>query len=179
MIRFLTHKSTAPSAKFMCIFQLLSFFMGMMWVYILCEIIVDLLELFGVITGLPSALLGLTVLSWGNSCGDYIASVSISRSGFGEMALTGCIAGPAFNLMFGLGVTTLICNLSSKKDGIAFDIHNSEGFSTFATLTATLISHIALSWIIFANDFQVKQKHAKVLIIIYVISIILISVATL
>ena len=95
----------------MCAFQLASFFMSMVWIYMLCEVIVDLLELFGVITGLPSSLLGLTVLSWGNSLGDSIASVSISKQGFGEMALTGCIAGPVFNLMLGLGVTTLVCNL--------------------------------------------------------------------
>ena len=54
----------------------------------LCEIIIDLLELFGILTQLPSSLLGLTMLSWGNSLGDVFASMSISKNGFGEMALT-------------------------------------------------------------------------------------------
>ncbi len=83
----------------------------MTWIYINCEIIVQILELIGIITGLPSSLLGLTVLSWGNSLGDVVASVTIAKKGFGEMALTGCIAGPVFNLMFGLGITTLVCNM--------------------------------------------------------------------
>ena len=110
----------------MCVFELMSFFMSMCWIYILCEEIVTLLELFGVITGLPSSFLGLTILSWGNSIGDYFASISISKRGFGEMAITGCMAGPVFNLMLGLGVTTLICNLKSEGS-IVFDVHRSEG----------------------------------------------------
>ena len=85
--------------------------MSMCWLYILCEIIVNLLELIGLITQLPSALLGLTILSWGNSVGDTICSISISKRGFGEMALIGCIAGPTFNMLLGLGLATLAVNL--------------------------------------------------------------------
>ncbi len=151
----------------------------MIWIYILAEVIVDLLELFGVLTGLPSSLLGLTILSWGNSLGDAIASISISKSGFGEMALTSCIAGPAFNLMLGLGITTFVTNLGLDEGGIAFDIHTGEGISSMATIVSALICHVALSSIIIANDFKIMQKHAKVLVIIYSISIMFVAVASL
>ena len=56
-------------------------------------------------------MLGLTVLSWGNSIGDAFASIAISRKGFGEMAITGCIAGPVFNLLLGLGLTMIRVNM--------------------------------------------------------------------
>lgn len=112
-IRLGTKEKQAPSEKFMCVSEMASFFMSMCWIYLLCEVIVTLLELIGLITGLPSSFLGLTILSWGNSLGDYFASVSISKSGFGEMAITGCMAGPVFNLMLGLGLTTMVCNLRS------------------------------------------------------------------
>ena len=177
-IRFFTHKTTAPSEKMMALFQLAAFLMSMIWLYILCEIIVELLELFGMITLLPSTLLGLTVLTWGNSIGDTIASISISKRGFGEMALTGCIAGPTFNIMLGVGLTCLVVNFK-MEGGIKFDIHNSEGMSTFAVLIATLFCHIVLSSIIYFNDFKVKQSQALVLIVIYLISIILISIVSL
>ena len=154
--------------------------MSMLWIYVLAEVIVDLLELFGVMTGLPTSLLGLTILSWGNSLGDAIASISISKSGFGEMALTSCIAGPAFNLMLGLGLTTFVTNLGMEREGgIVFDIHNGEGFSSIATVISAFICHMALTSIIVANDFKIKQKHAKVLVIIYSISIVFIAVASL
>ena len=177
-IRFLTHKTTAPPLKIICLFQLSSFFMSMVWIAILCEVIVDLLELFGILTQLPTSLLGLTVLSWGNSLGDCFACLSIAKNGFGEMALTGCIAGPAFNLMIGLGVTTLMCNLKTEG-GITFDIHNSEGLSTLATLLATLIVLFMLVWVVWINNFKTGKGQVGMLATIYAISILFIGVASL
>ena len=177
-IRFSTKQSQAPTFKIMCAFQLASFFMSMTWVYLLCDVIVELLELFGIITGLPSSFLGLTVLSWGNSLGDYFASISISKRGFGEMAITGCMAGPVFNLMLGLGLTTLICNLRNKG-GIVFNIHASEGLSSLATVLITLFIAGYLAFVVITSDFKIDQKHAKVLIGVYSVSIILIAIVTL
>ena len=93
--------------------------MSMIWIYMLANIIVDILTLFDIITGVSVALLGLTILSWGNSVGDAFASISISKKGFGEMAITGCIAGPVFNIMLGLGITTIRANLI-LKNGIQY-----------------------------------------------------------
>ena len=93
--------------------------MSMIWIYMLANIIVDILTLFDIITGVSVALLGLTILSWGNSVGDAFASISISKKGFGEMAITGCIAGPVFNIMLGLGITTIRANLL-LKNGIQY-----------------------------------------------------------
>ena len=136
-----------------------SFFMSMCWIYILCEEIVTILEIFGIITGLPSSFLGLTILSWGNSIGDYFASISISRRGFGEMAITGCMAGPVFNLMLGLGGTTLVCNLK-QENSIEFDVHRSEGLSSFFTVLATLLIAGFLVFVVCINDFKIEQKYA-------------------
>ena len=157
---------------------MISFFMSMCWIYLLCEIIVTLLELIGVITGLPSSFLGLTILSWGNSLGDHFASISISKSGFGEMAITGCMAGPVFNLMLGLGLTTMVCNLRNP-DGIEFDIKGSEGQSSFFTVLATLLVAAFLAFVVFVNDFKIDYKYSKYLIGIYAISILLIAIVTL
>ena len=87
----------------------------------LANLIVDILTLAGMITGVNAALLGLTVMSWGNSVGDAFASTSISRKGFGEMAITGCIAGPVFNLLLGLGVVTTKFNMLSGG-GVTFNV---------------------------------------------------------
>merc|ERR1712176_692690 len=67
VIRFCTYKTRAPSDRVYVVFQLGAFLMGMVWVYMLANIIVDMLELFAMLTGMSAALLGLTILSWGNS----------------------------------------------------------------------------------------------------------------
>jgi sodium/potassium/calcium exchanger 6 len=105
-----TSKTEAPQMHVFWIYQMWSFIMSMMWLYMLANLIVDIVELFGIITGVSSILLGLTLLSWGNSVGDVFTSIAISKKGLGEMALTGCLAGPIFNIMLGAGVTTLKCN---------------------------------------------------------------------
>lgn len=75
----------------------------------------DLLRLFGFILYLPKSLLALSILSWGNCIGDLTADLAMSKKGFAEMAITGTLAGPIFNILVGMGFTYLIKLLSSKK----------------------------------------------------------------
>lgn len=44
-------------------------------------------------------VLGLTVLAWGNSIGDFSTNMAMARKGLANMALTACYAGPVFNLL--------------------------------------------------------------------------------
>ena len=111
MILVGTESKQPPSLSIFWLFQVWSFIMSIMWIYMLSNILVDVLVMYECITGISAALLGLTVLSWGNSVGDAVASFSISKKGLGEMAFTGCIAGPLFNLLLGLGITTMRCNM--------------------------------------------------------------------
>ena len=79
--------------------------MSSVWIWITANTLIDLLKLYGILTGAPPALLGLTVLAWGNSIGDLIANTSIAKKGYAEMAITGCYAAPLFNLLLGLGLS--------------------------------------------------------------------------
>ena len=121
----------------------------------LANIIVDVLLVFELISGISSALLGLTVLSWGNSVGDAFASIAISKKGFGEMAFTGCIAGPVFNLLLGIGITTTRCNMILSADGIVYDvdIFDTQARLTIFTLIAAIFSLILLIWLAVTNNF--------------------------
>eukprot|EP00210_Caulerpa_lentillifera_P002753 g2632.t1 len=77
---------------------------GIFWIDILAGELVDLLYCAGTITGIPEAVLGLTVLAWGNSIGDFFTNRSIAKAGKGNMAITACYAGPVFNMLMGLGL---------------------------------------------------------------------------
>lgn len=136
------------------------------------NIIVDLLVLFGMLTGTNTAILALTVLSWGNSVGDAFASISISKKGFGEMAITGCVAGPVFNLMLGLGLITVKANLI-LEDGIEFSRHDPEGLLTLLIILASILILSTLSWLTVSNKFKMVDWHAKMLLMLYAIVIVL------
>jgi len=42
---------------------------------------------------------------------DLSLDVALAKSGYGEMGIAGCIAGPLFNLIVGLGISLLISNI--------------------------------------------------------------------
>jgi sodium/potassium/calcium exchanger 6 len=137
----------------------------------LANIIVDVLVMYECITGVSAALLGFTVLSWGNSVGDAIASVAISKKGFGEMAFTGCIAGPVFNLLLGLGLTTVRCNMI-LSEGIKFNVSkemDEQTKLTVFTLLASIFTLLVLIWLATTNNFKMSKWHGHVLLWIYAI----------
>lgn len=135
---------------------------------------IDLLKMLGLLTGLPTTLLGLTVLAWGNSIGDYMANTSIARKGFGEMALTGCFASPIFNILLGIGFSTLKINLvGNGAEGIRFSSKDNESgipltmiFGSFVSLVFTLIMTTIV------NNNRITKTQAKITIGIYVCTLI-------
>ena len=74
--------------------------------------------------------MALTIVAWGNCLGDMTADVAMTKRGFGEMAITGCIAGPIFNVLMGLGLSTTITIFKSDK-GIT-DPSNIVNFSLYS-----------------------------------------------
>ena len=64
-----------------------------------------MLKLFSNVTGIPFPLLQLTILAWGNSMGDMSADVTMTKKGFGEMAITATLAGPVFNTLVGMSLS--------------------------------------------------------------------------
>jgi len=63
------------------------------------------LEFFGTAIGVSRSVLGLTVLAWGNSIGDFVADTALARAGNPKMGAAGCFGGPLFNLLIGTGVS--------------------------------------------------------------------------
>lgn len=78
--------------------------MGVFWIDIIAGELVDLLHCVGQVLGIPGAIMGLTILAWGNSIGDFFTNKSVAKAGKGNMALTACYAGPVFNMLMGLGL---------------------------------------------------------------------------
>lgn len=91
--------------------------MAISWISFTSDIVVDLLSILGTILNVPTQMLGLTLLAWGNCLGDMNADVAMTKKGFGEMAITGCMAGPVFNILMGLGLSTLFGLMGDSSTG--------------------------------------------------------------
>ena len=112
------------------------------------------------------------------------ADVAMTKRGFGEMAITGCIAGPIFNVLIGLGLSNTLSIIKSDK-GI-FDKSNVVGFSMYtpkgdlnkeAILPLTLIiTEIVVLFVILINGlinkYKIDFKFSMINTIIYSAAII-------
>ncbi|ORX80220.1 hypothetical protein K493DRAFT_412179 [Basidiobolus meristosporus CBS 931.73] len=94
-----------------------TFVMSILWIYLLSNEIVALLASLGTILSLSKAIIGLTVLAWGNSLGDLFADVAIARAGYFRVAFTAVWTGPIQNLLLTLGITLLIGCFQMKPAG--------------------------------------------------------------
>jgi sodium/potassium/calcium exchanger 6 len=62
-----TKNHTPPS--FHLLFSYIGFLISVLWIYSLAQEVVDLIRAIGFMFNLSDAILGLTVLAWGNSLG--------------------------------------------------------------------------------------------------------------
>ena len=74
----------------------LALFLSSLWVFVIGHEIVAVMYVLGVGVGISSGTLGILVLAWGNSIGDFVGNRALVRQGHVHMATAACIAGPIF-----------------------------------------------------------------------------------
>ncbi|KAF8707112.1 hypothetical protein HU200_030345 [Digitaria exilis] len=103
---FLLEKETPETENIAS--TLISFIMSVFWISTMAGELLNCLAAIGVIMNFPPAILGMTVLAWGNSVGDLVADVALARAGQPTIAIAGCFAGPMFNMLVGLGTALVV-----------------------------------------------------------------------
>lgn len=104
LLYFITDKKKAP--KFLIVFMFIGFIQSVQWMWFLCNISVDIFKLYTELTDVEPAYVGLTFMAGANSIGDIVSDTTMARLGYSVMAITAAFAGPIFNIMMGIGITT-------------------------------------------------------------------------
>ncbi len=60
----------------MCV---VGFVVAASWIALVAHQLVSMIQFFGYLIGIDSAVLGLTVLAWGNSLGDLSTNVAMAK----------------------------------------------------------------------------------------------------
>lgn len=148
--------------------------MSIVWIWFIANILVDVLQLIGYISGIAPAYLGLTLLALGNSIGDLVADLAISKMGFGELAVTGCVAGPLFNLLLGMGISLTKTIASNGTE--TFTIRDPQNRLPLGCLAFLVLAYIILIIIISARKFTIPRAAGWFLLCTFIIYLIWASI---
>lgn len=97
--------------------------MSVVWIYIVANVVMDILNLVQAISGFSKVFLGLTLLSLGNSLGDFFVDTALAKKGFTTMAFTGIFSGQLLNLLIGFSLNCLMSYISNSKSGADTTFH--------------------------------------------------------
>jgi len=81
---------------------MVSFVVSIIWIAAYSYLMVWWATVFGIVTGIPSNVMGLTILAAGTSVPDLLSSVVVSKRGNGDMAVSSSIGSNIFDILFGL-----------------------------------------------------------------------------
>ncbi|KAK6911519.1 Sodium/calcium exchanger membrane region [Dillenia turbinata] len=125
---------------------LVAFVMSVFWISTAAGELLNCLAALGALLELPPALLGLTVLAWGNSVGDLVADVAVAKAGQPALAMAGCFAGPMFNMLVGLGTALVIQTANVFPDAYELRFHISIVVAFVFLLLSLMGSLLVITW---------------------------------
>jgi len=79
-----------------------SFLLSILWIAGYSYLMVWWATVFGLVTGIPNNVMGLTILAAGTSVPDLLSSIVVSKRGNGDMAVSSSIGSNIFDILFGL-----------------------------------------------------------------------------
>ena len=100
-LRKWTRDDVTPSAITPLV--IVGFFMTIVWLDVLATEVVALIEAAGLLLGISTSILGLTVIAVGNSAGDLVANLAAAKGGSAKMALASCFGSPILMTFIGAG----------------------------------------------------------------------------
>ena len=117
-------------------------------------------------TGCSTALLGLTLVAWGNSIGDYVADVAVCASGAPFTAICSTIGSPMLSAIIGIVLSVTLAIAQTGDLGNFVPCHLTvQVWVSYAFLLLAQISTMAVA---LYNDYRLPVKWAYVLWAMYV-----------
>ncbi|KAI8096385.1 Sodium/calcium exchanger protein-domain-containing protein [Halteromyces radiatus] len=144
------------------------FAMAVLWIYIIANEVVSVLQAIGMALGVSEAILGLTVFAVGNSLGDFVANVTMARMGYPLMAMSACFGGPMLNIMLGIGIgaTYVTCQ---RQEPYAIDVSSTIIVSSIGLLIVLISSLVFVP----LNGYRMSKWFGYTWIGIYLITMMI------
>ena len=162
--------------KYPLIIHFSTLILSLIWIWFTANILISLLIAISNIININKYFLGMTILTYGNSISDLMLNLSLVNLGYSEMALSGSISGPLFNLLIGLGVPLIKFNI--KFGNINIEIFNKDNLIGIICLFILIGNLITLGIQAKLNNYHLNNKFAIVRYIFYFLFFIIICYLT-
>ncbi|MGB5244584.1 MAG: calcium/sodium antiporter [Lutimonas sp.] len=151
----------------------LTFFVSLVWIIFLSWALVESAVITADKLGIPSVVIGLTILAAGTSVPDLLSSIIVAKKGQSGMAISNGIGSNIFDILICLGFPWLISYVfMGEKITVATENLNSSIILLFATVVSILFLFIIRKW-------NVGKYSGYFLIGLYLIYLIWILINTL
>ncbi|KAL7205149.1 hypothetical protein ACSBR2_018136 [Camellia fascicularis] len=140
---------------------LIAFVMRVFWISVMAGELLNSLAALRALLKLPPVLLGLTVLAWGNSVGDLVVDVAVTKAG---QRMAGCFARPMLNMLFGLGMALVIQTANVYPKAYELHFHVSIVVAFVFLLLSLMGSLLVITW----HRFRVPRFWGFCLLGLYV-----------
>ncbi|CAI9568246.1 unnamed protein product [Staurois parvus] len=166
IVFFTTNNGQPP--KYYFLFSFLGFIASALWISAAATEVVNLLRTFGVVFRLSNTVLGLTLLAWGNSIGDFVSDLTLARQGYPRMAFSACFGGIIFNVLIGVGLGCLL-QMGPSKTVLQLDAHDLLVWILAGGLGISLVFSLVF---VPVQCFHLRRTYGFALLVLYVLFLI-------
>lgn len=137
-----------------------------LWLIGSSYVLVESLEEIGRLLNIPHAIVGITISAAGTSVANFVASQCAAKQGMGNMAVSNAFGSNIFIIFVGLGLPWFTYTITEQSGGPYYKIRD-EGLTLSVLMMAVvLVAFMILMW---WNDFILRQRHAYVFCLGYVL----------
>eukprot|EP00911_Craspedida_sp_UC1_P002701 UC1_evm1s1982 len=139
------------------------------WVAAFSFILSTIISRWSVLLGLPTIILGMTLVALGGEIPDCIQSVSVAKRGYGSLAVSNCVGSKVVNIGVGLGVPWLLSTLVFDQPVIVcgnIDLFTASLFHAGAIVLFFALT-LCIAWATGANKAFLGRGKGVILLLAY------------
>lgn len=150
---------------------------AILWISLIANSVIEMMELYQQITHISQSILGLTIFAWGNSVSDLISNIAMCRlyrklpqsdsanvnkvaTKFFIISCVSCVGGVMLNSMVGIGISGIVAMLFVLEgdNNWSVELHDNDSLDyKFIVSCIALLLQIALMVLIFATPFPLHE----------------------
>jgi len=182
ILNFTLYRTNLPKCEW--ILLLASLIMSMLWVMVVCNILIQMIDDAKLLLPFEvnESFLAMTILAVGNSVPDFIVNCSLAKTGYAEMALSGCVGAPIFGMSVGFGLSLIIRFLRADEITQADDFNLIDGkiisnviLCAIIGIVLNLLQNIIVGFI---KKFKIKRYSSYIgfsIFFLYIVGITIVS----